>query len=91
MKSVITDLKWASGCIEALLGITLFKDVIALPVIVILGLHITIVIMAKKNNMNAYGNILGIVTSLLTWIPSMGTIIHIFTAFFIIADIVRKN
>ena len=41
--------------------------------------------------MSANGNVLGIVTSCLAWIPFVGMILHILSAIFIMMDAARKE
>ncbi|MEH7464323.1 hypothetical protein V7166_20340 [Bacillus thuringiensis] len=96
MKDAVKILKWVSGGLEALLGIpvlggTIIVSLLWLPLLFMLALHIITLVLAKKNGMNANGNVLGIVTSCIAWIPFVGMIMHILSAIFIMMDAARKE
>ncbi|WP_242268139.1 hypothetical protein [Bacillus cereus group sp. BfR-BA-01352] len=96
MKDTVKLLKWVSGALEALLGIpvlggTIVVSLLWLPLLFMLVLHIVTLVLAKKANMSANGNVLGIVTSCLAWIPFVGMILHILSAIFIMMDAARKE
>ncbi|ALL22717.1 hypothetical protein ABEX41_05635 [Bacillus tropicus] len=96
MKDTVKLLKWVTGALEALLGIpvlggTIVVSLLWLPLLFMLILHIVTLILAKKANMSANGNVLGIVTSCLAWIPFVGMILHILSAIFIMMDAARKE
>ncbi|AUB62422.1 hypothetical protein CN917_06875 [Bacillus thuringiensis] len=96
MKDTVKLLKWVTGALEALLGIpvlggTIVVSLLWLPLLFMLVLHIVTLVLAKKVNMSANGNVLGIVTSCLAWIPFVGMILHILSAIFIMMDAARKE
>ncbi|HDX9578193.1 hypothetical protein [Bacillus sp. 123MFChir2] len=96
MKDTVKILKWVSGGLEALLGIpvlggTIIVSLLWLPLLFMLALHIITLVLAKKNGMSANGNVLGIVTSCIAWIPFVGMIMHILSAIFIMMDAARKE
>ncbi|WP_242291590.1 hypothetical protein [Bacillus cereus group sp. BfR-BA-01356] len=96
MKDTVKLLKWVTGALEALLGIpvlggTIVVSLLWLPLLFMLVLHIVTLVLAKKANMSANGNMLGIVTSCLAWIPFVGMILHILSAIFIMMDAARKE
>ena len=96
MKDTVKLLKWVTGALEALLGIpvlggTIVVSLLWLPLLFMLVLHIVTLVLAKKANMSANGNVLGIVTSWLAWIPFVGMILHILSAIFIMMDAARKE
>ena len=96
LKDTVKLLKWVTGALEALLGIPLLGGTIVvsllwLPLLFMLVLHIVTLVLAKKVNMSANGNVLGIVTSCLAWIPFVGMILHILSAIFIMMDAARKE
>ncbi|MFE6136440.1 hypothetical protein [Bacillus sp. NPDC057893] len=96
MKDTVKLLKWITGALEALLGIpvlggTIVVSLLWLPLLFMLVLHIVTLVLAKKANMSANGNVLGIVTSCLAWIPFVGMIMHILSAIFIMMDAARKE
>ncbi|MNW13908.1 hypothetical protein D3C71_2119840 [compost metagenome] len=41
--------------------------------------HLITLILSLKNNESIYGSVLGIVTSLLAWIPIVGWVLHLIT------------
>lgn len=96
LKDTVKLLKWGTGALEALLGIpvlggTIVVSLLWLPLLFMLVLHIVTLVLAKKANMSASGNVLGIVTSCLAWIPFVGMILHILSAIFIMMDAARKE
>jgi hypothetical protein len=84
-------LKWISGGLEAALGIpllggTLVVSLLWTPLVVTLILHIVAVVLSKQENRPITGNILGIVTSCVGWIPIVGMIMHIISAIIILVE-----
>ncbi|WP_042352575.1 hypothetical protein [Bacillus massiliigorillae] len=92
----LNTLKWVAGGLEALLGIPILGGTIILslawaPLAIMLVLHIVIVVFASRNGVKASGNILGIVTSCIGWIPIVGMILHILSAIFILLDAAQNQ
>ncbi|WP_163527394.1 hypothetical protein [Halobacillus ihumii] len=84
-------LKLISGGLEALLGIPIIGGSIILglawtPLAVMLLLHIATLIVSVKNDVKIHGPILGIVTSVVGWIPFVGMTMHIITAVLLLVD-----
>lgn len=95
-KDTIKTLKWISGVLEAILGIPILGGSIVLglgwtPLWVMLIFHIVVLVLSKRVGVNAHGNILGIVTSAIGWIPIVGMIMHILSALFILFDAARSK
>jgi hypothetical protein len=95
-KQTVKTLKWISGGIEALLGIPILGGSIVLglawiPLLVMLVFHIVVLVFSNKVGVKAHGNIIGIVTSAIGWIPVVGMIMHILSAVFILMDAARKD
>jgi hypothetical protein len=95
-KQTVKTLKWVSGGIEAILGIPIIGGSIVIglgwtPLWVMLIFHIVVVVLSKKVGVKAHGNILGIVTSAIGWIPIVGMFMHILSAVFILIDAARKD
>ena len=95
MKDTVKILKWVSGGLEALLGfpfigVTIVLSLLWTPLLVMLALHIVTLVLAKKEGLKATGNILGIVTSCIGWIPFVGMIMHIISAIFIMLDAYKQ-
>jgi hypothetical protein len=77
-------MKWITGALEILLGIPVLGAAIVIggayvPLGVMLILHIVTLVLSVKNNEVKYGSILGIITSLVAWIPFVGMTLHIIT------------
>ena len=95
-KQTVKTLKWISGGIEAILGIPILGGSIVLglgwtPLWVMLIFHIVVVLLSKKVGVKAHGNILGIITSAIGWIPIVGMFMHMLSAVFILIDAARKD
>lgn len=87
-------MKYISGGLEAFLGIPILGGTIILslnwtPLLFLLILHIIIVVFSYQYGVYAYGNIFGIVSSCVGWIPIVGMIMHILTAIFIFIEIIK--
>ena len=84
-------LKWVTGSFEAVLGIPFLGGAIILgfswvPLLIMLALHITTLVFAKKEGGSVTGSILGIVTSCIAVIPVVGWIMHVITAIVLMLD-----
>jgi hypothetical protein len=95
-RQTVKTLKWVSGGIEAVLGIPILGGSIVLgfgwtPLLLMMVFHIVVLVLSKKVGVKAIGNILGIVTSVIGWIPFVGMIMHILSAIFILRDAARKD
>ncbi|PGS50580.1 hypothetical protein [Bacillus sp. AFS041924] len=89
MNANVKNMKWISGGFEALLGIPAIGGSIVIgfgytPLFIALILHIITLVLAKKAKVSAFGNIFGIITSCLAWIPFLGMVMHILSAIFIL-------
>ncbi|MNH41579.1 hypothetical protein D3C79_1031040 [compost metagenome] len=54
-------------------------------------LHIITLVFCSQHNKPIAGSILGIVTSLLAWIPVLGMIMHIITAIILLISYSKKS
>jgi hypothetical protein len=93
---VSTILKWVSGGLEALLGIPVLGGAIVLsmawtPLIIMAILHIVTIVFATREGQAKAGNILGLITSLIGWIPFVGMVMHIISAVLIMVDAYKSN
>lgn len=84
-------MKWITGGLEALLAIPLVGGTIVIgfyyiPLVVMLILHIITLVMSIRQNGTIYGSVLGIVTSLIAWIPFVGWVMHVITAIFLMVS-----
>ncbi|WP_053363861.1 hypothetical protein [Bacillus sp. FJAT-27251] len=94
--STATTLKWFTGVFEALLGIPFLGGAFIIsngwtPLFIMLVLHIVTLFFSFKEMQNKYGSILGIVTSVIGWIPVVGMIMHIITALALLFDAARSR
>lgn len=88
-------LKWITGSFEICLAIPLFGAAIVIgsyytALGVMLVLHIVTLILSSKNNEPIYGSVLGIVTSLVAWIPFVGWILHLLSGIFLMVTAAKK-
>ncbi|CAM4368779.1 hypothetical protein L1N85_22685 [Paenibacillus alkaliterrae] len=84
-----------TGIFEAVLGIPVLGGAIVLLsgytlLFVTLVLHIVTLVLCSQNNRPIAGSILGIVTSVLAWIPILGMIMHIATAIVLLIAASKK-
>jgi len=89
-------LKWITGIFEALLGIPVLGGWYILanlwtPLFVMLILHIVTLILTKRDRGSGIGSILGIITSVIGWIPIIGMIMHIITAIALFLSAMRSE
>lgn len=89
-------LKWVSGGVEAFLAIPIIGGSIILsllwtPLLAMLILHIITLVYCKQENESTAGSIVGIVTSLIGWIPIVGWIMHVVTAVLLMLSAARKG
>lgn len=96
MNGNVRTMKWVTAGYEALLGIPLIGAGIVMgfsytPLFIGFILHAITLILANRRGLSAYGNILGIVTSLVAWIPFLGFIMHIITTIVIAIDAARQH
>lgn len=95
-RQTVKTLKWISGGFEAFLGIPIIGGSVVLgfgwtPLVIMLAFHILVVIFSKKVGVKVTGNIIGIVTSVIGWIPIVGMFMHIISAIFILLDAASKD
>ena len=89
-------LKWISGAVEIFLAIPILGGLIVIGtgytiLALTLALHIVTLILSSKNNEPFYGSVLGIVTSVLAWIPILGWILHLISGILIMITATRKS
>lgn len=87
-------MKWVTGGMEAVLGIPILGATIIIgnfyaPLGIMAVLHIITLILAIKSGRSKLGSGLGILTSVIGWIPFVGMFMHIVTAFVLIVSAVR--
>ncbi|WP_424769067.1 hypothetical protein [Paenibacillus sp. sgz302251] len=84
-----------SAIVEAILGIPIIGGSIVLlsgytVLFITLVLHIVTLVFCSQNKKPIAGSILGIVTSVLAWIPILGMIMHIVTAVVLFLAVYKK-
>ncbi|WP_346426807.1 hypothetical protein [Virgibacillus sp. YIM 98842] len=93
---VSTILKWVTGGLEAvwaipIIGGTVIVSLAWTPLVVMLALHIITLIFSINEKRRIHGSVLGIITSVVGWIPVVGWIMHIITAVFLMIDAYQTN
>lgn len=78
-------MQWVTGVAEALLGIPLLGGIYIFsnfwsPLLVMLILHIITLVLVRRDGRWMTGSIIGIITSLIAWIPLLGMVMHWITA-----------
>ncbi|MCM3733375.1 hypothetical protein M3196_17120 [Fictibacillus nanhaiensis] len=89
-------LKWVTGGIEAFLGIPFLGGAIILgsawaPLQFMFVLHLITLIICVVQKERFYGSVLGLITSVVGYIPILGMIMHIITALVLIVDGARGS
>ena len=93
---VSKTLKLVTAILETIWGIPILGGILILASYwsilgIMLVLHIITLIFSVKENKGKVGSILGIVTSVVGWIPIVGMIMHIITAIFLWIGFVKDN
>lgn len=88
-------MKWVTGAFEIFLGIPVIGGLFIIgtwyiPLFVMLVLHIITLVLSSSNREPKYGSVLGIVTSLVAWIPFVGMILHIITGILLMVTAAKK-
>lgn len=88
-------LKWLTGIIELVLAIPILGGIIVMGSgYSVLGLmfilHLVTLIVSNKDNETIYGSIMGIVTSLLAWIPILGWLLHLISGILLMISAIQK-
>jgi hypothetical protein len=84
-----------TAILEAVLGIPVLGGSIVIgflyiPLFVMFVLHIISLVLVAKEGKSKAGNILGIITSCLAWIPFVGMALHIATAIVLFVTFAKK-
>ncbi|MEI3607603.1 hypothetical protein SPD48_18125 [Pseudogracilibacillus sp. SE30717A] len=94
--SISRIMKWVSGGLELFLAIPIVGGSIVIStgyiaLIIMLGIHITSLVIAINAQTSKVGNIFGIVTSCLAWIPLVGWILHLVTGIILAIDASQRD
>ncbi len=92
-------LQWITGISEAFLAFPIIGGAFVIsngyvPLFVMLALHIVTLVYVNKEATISFqrtGSILGIITSLIAWIPFIGWFMHSITGIVLIINAVRKD
>jgi len=89
-------MKWITGSFEVLLGIPILGGAFIIgtyytPLALMFILHIVTLILSAKNGEAKYGSILGIVTSLVAWIPFVGMVLHIISGILLMVSAAKNE
>ncbi|MFS0750336.1 hypothetical protein [Oceanobacillus sp. 1P07AA] len=87
--SISRIMQWVTGVAEALLGIPFIGGIYIFsnawtPLFVMLLLHILTLILAKRDGRWIAGSVIGIITSVIAWIPIVGMVMHWISAIVLI-------
>ncbi|MFB6586497.1 hypothetical protein ACFCVQ_12795 [Bacillus thuringiensis] len=91
MKTYIQALKWITGIYHLLLipCYYVFPSLVNLygiPLLLLIVLHITTILLAKKSGMNTYAHYIGIIVTLVAFFPYIVIVLHIIVAVFLLLD-----
>lgn len=91
LKTYIQALKWITGIYHLLLipCYYVFPSLVNLygiPLLLLIVLHITTILLAKKSGMNTYAHYIGIIVTLVAFFPYIVIILHIIAAIFLLLD-----
>ncbi|PPA72457.1 hypothetical protein [Jeotgalibacillus proteolyticus] len=91
-----TTLKWITGGLEAFFAIPVLGGIVIVsfswtPLWIMLGLHIVTLVFAAREFEGRSGSILGIVTSVLGFIPFLGFALHVATSIVLLLDAARTT
>jgi len=96
LKTYIQALKWTTGISHLILipCYYLFPSLVNLygiPLLLLIALHITTILLAKKASMNTYAHYIGIVITLVAFFPYIRFVLHLIAAFFLLLDAISTN
>ncbi|MFD2169127.1 hypothetical protein [Tumebacillus lipolyticus] len=88
-------MQWVTGSFEILLAIPLLGAGIVMglyyvPLFLMLILHVVTLVLSSSNREPVFGSVLGIVTSLVAWIPFVGWAMHLLSGIFLMLIAAQK-
>lgn len=88
--------KWITGGLELIIGIPFVGGMIILslawaPLWVMLILHLITLFLCVKDDKRKLGSIMGIIASILGWIPIVGMTLHLVAGGILIFDAVKGH
>lgn len=89
-------LKWLTGAAELFLAIPILGGTFILatgyvPLTVMFIAHAVTLVLSAKERTSIYGSVLGLLTSLLAWIPFLGWFMHLITGLLLIVSALRSD
>ncbi|TCJ82487.1 UNVERIFIED_ORG: hypothetical protein EDC93_103674 [Bacillus cereus] len=96
MKTYIQALKWTTGIYHLLLlpCYYIFPSLVNLygiPLLLLIALHITTILLAKKSGMNTYAHYIGIIVTLVAFLPYIELVLHFIAAVFLLLDAISTT
>ncbi|HDR7530819.1 hypothetical protein DN397_20130 [Bacillus sp. AY1-10] len=96
MKTYIQALKWTTGIYHLLLLPCYYLflshvNLYGIPLLLLIVLHITTILLSKKEGLNTYSNYIGIIITLLAFFPYIVIVLHIIAAVFLLLDAASTN
>ncbi|HDX9627224.1 TPA: hypothetical protein ROY30_000855 [Bacillus cereus] len=96
MKTYIQALKWTTGIYHLFLlpCYYLFPSLVNLngiPLLLLVVLHITTILLAKKAGMNTYAHYIGIIVTLFAFFPYIEIVLHMIAAVFLLLDAISTT
>lgn len=89
-------LRWVSGALEVLLAIPVLGGLIVMGTSysvlgIMLILHIVTLVLSAKEKGPLYGSVVGIVTSVIAWIPIIGWVMHLISGILLMITAAQKS
>ncbi len=96
MKTYIQALKWTTGIYHLLLIPFCFLflsrvNLYGIPLLLLIALHITTILLFKKEGMNTYPHYIGIIVTLVAFFPYIDIFLHMIAAIFLLLDAASTN
>ena len=90
------NMKWITAGLEGLLAIPIVGGLFIVsfgyfPLIIMLALHIFTLVISNKEKFTRVGSIVGIITSVVAWIPFVGWFMHLITAVILIFEAAKEK
>lgn len=94
--SNVKTLLLITGIFEIIIGVPVLGGLIVInmlyvPLVVMLALHIVTLVLASQHNADKHGSILGIVTSVIAIIPVVGMIMHLITGVLLLVSASKSD
>lgn len=89
-------MKLLTGVMEAILAVPVLGGLIVVAsaywmLVFMCVLHAATLLLSVKHHDSYYGSVLGIVTSMLAWIPILGWLLHLLTAVLLFVSALRSK